>query len=240
MGSYRPQSKLLAGAFALGGLAFIVACTVHEAVGHGLACVLEGARPLRLTAVYFACRPASVVADLGGPIANLVTVLLALLALRRAAGAARAWWLLVAAFSMCWVGGEALVGAVTLGDDFAYALRSLQAPWQVGGRIGTASAGLALYAAAVRLVKRAGLPRAWVCAACLGAGVESCCAALFYAGALVPALREAALESLVSFAPLLLARPASVLPVPQIGQRWYAAAALGGLAFAVSLGRGLV
>lgn len=60
----------------IGIAAYIFADTIHEVIGHSLACLIIGQHITLLTSVYFRSTPGSVITDLGGPIANLIFGLL--------------------------------------------------------------------------------------------------------------------------------------------------------------------
>jgi len=78
----------------LGGLAYLLTMLLHEAVGHGVGCLLAGGAP-RITAVATQCEIQPLAMVLAGPLLNWTVGLFLWRALPRvSAEAARLWWLL--------------------------------------------------------------------------------------------------------------------------------------------------
>jgi hypothetical protein len=234
---------------ALAAVAFVVACVAHEAVGHGGACLATGGTIVVLSSSLFRCAPPRVLVDAAGPLASLVTAAAAASVARAGGdGLRRTFFALLLAIAGFWAAGGLVSSAATDTDDLAFVLRSLPLRPYALWRVVMGAAGAALYVAVLRRVGRdlpAGRPLA---AAYLTAGAVACISTVFYRGDLLPALREAALESLGASAGLLYLafrpddlgrapasrasvpcnRPVIVLSVPVILLFWFA------------LGRGIV
>lgn len=197
----RPSTPTLC---ALGAIAFVVACVAHEAVGHGGACLATGGTVTVLSSSLFRCTPPRVIVDAAGPLASLVTAAAAAwLAHVAGEGLLRVFFALLLAIAGFWIAGELVSSAVTNTDDLAFVLRALAHRHRGAWRVVMGLTGAALYVGVMRRAARslpAGPPLA---AAYVAAGIVACVSALFYRGAIVPALREAALESLGASAGLL-------------------------------------
>lgn len=137
---------------AISVLAFIVSNVLHEGLGHGGTCLLVGGKPLSLTAVYFDNDPAGL-SDLqsrliaaGGPLVNLITGLVGLIALRRMTGEpgpGRYFLWLVTTIGLFMATGYLLFSGVGGIGDLAIVTHGLQPPWL--WRVGLAVSGGALY-----------------------------------------------------------------------------------------------
>ena len=118
---------------ALGVLAFILADTAHEALGHGLATMAVGGKPILLTSSYFSTSghysrwiPA------GGGIANVIFGLLALACTqvtRQAAPALRYFLILLAAFNLLFAAAYPFYSGVALFGDWAGVIAGLTPAW---------------------------------------------------------------------------------------------------------------
>ncbi len=132
---------------AIAALAFIVACSSHEVLGHGAACLSEGGRITLLTSVYFHCENAGVTTDLAGPSANLLlgSGAYVLLEKRDWSSNVRHVLVLTLAFNLFWLAGCMIVSAAANKSDFAYPLRVLAVnpPWL--GRVVLGTLGLLVY-----------------------------------------------------------------------------------------------
>jgi hypothetical protein len=230
---------------AIACLGFISACVVHEVVGHGGMCLARGDRITLLTSVYFHCSQDTTITTADGNLMNLAVaaICFALLRFRLSPG----WRLLLvfaAAFNSFWACGYIILSAVTDNGDWAFVLHdlALNPPWLWRGLM--ALLGVALYYIAIRLVVPR-LPRGIpILIPTLAAGVVACLAALFYAGPVLPALRDSAQEGVGL---LLIARaryrrgersqPETSLP-PSGG--WVVAAIAVVVVFVATLGRGLI
>ena len=234
---------------AISAFTFIIACTSHEVLGHGAACLAEGGRITLLTSVYFHCENAGMLTDLAGPSMNLLLGLgaYALLERRDWSASLRLVLVLTSAFNLFWLAGCMLVSAVTSKSDFAYTLRLLAVdpPWL--GRAVLGILGLLVYwfgmrATAKHVALGTSLAVSWP-----AAGLVSCAAALFFVGPVAPAVREAAIESFGSaIGLLLLAGTSRRLPFgsfstsPASGYGWLSLSTLATIGFVLFLGRGLV
>ena len=118
---------------ALGVLAFILADTTHEALGHGLATLAVGGTPVLLTSGYFSTSgnysrwiPA------GGGIANVTFGLLALVCTRMARKSAPAllyFLILLTAFNLLFAAAYPFYSGVALFGDWASVIAGLEHPW---------------------------------------------------------------------------------------------------------------
>ena len=129
---------------ALGVLAFILADTTHEALGHGLATLAVGGIPVLLTSSYFSTSghysrwiPA------GGGIANVILGLLALACTRLARKAAPPllyFLILLAAFNLLFAAAYPFYSGVALFGDWASVIAGLAlACFERLGRLGARS-----------------------------------------------------------------------------------------------------
>lgn len=224
---------------AMGALAYFATDAIHEALGHGVACLLQGNRILLLNSAFFRSTPGSFATDLAGPVANLGATLALALFLRGEGLPSRARFFLrlLCAFNLFWASGEMVVSALTGRDDWGFAIASLPDPgvW----RILLGAAGVLLYHQGARMLRRHGLGRARGRILYAAAGLAACAAALAYAPDRLAAVREAALETFGANLGLLFmaSRPAGE-PLPR-SRGWMLAAALALPLFAATLGRGL-
>ena len=118
---------------ALGDLAFILADTTHEALGHGLATLAVGGVPVLLTSSYLSTSghysrwiPAA------GGIANVIVGLIALVCTRPARKAAPSllyFLILVAAFNLLFAAAYPFYSGVALFGDWASVIAGLAPAW---------------------------------------------------------------------------------------------------------------
>jgi hypothetical protein len=234
----------------IAALTFITACFFHEVLGHGGACLLGGGQITLLTSVYFHCDIGSVITDLGGPFANLLLGLAAyaLLEWRNWSANLRQILVLTIAFNFFWFAGCILESAVVDKSDFAYFLHTLNITPSWLGNLTLGIVGLLVYWFSMKIISKHAYQRSSLVISYVVAGLVSCGAALFFMGSVVPALREAALESFGSAAGLLLiARkkshdlPYSSLYISSTNSYgWLGAGILAIIIFVIFLGRGLV
>ena len=233
---------------AITAVAFIVGCVAHEAIGHGGMCLVLGGRITLLTSVYFRCTNGGPLTDAAGPLMNLIVgVVCWLLARSRPlASLSRLFFVLAMAFNLFWGSGYFIFSAVSNTGDWAFVLRdlSLQPLWL--WRLLMGVLGLVLYVVSARVVATyltPGTPLVWPY---LVAGAVSCVAALFFIGPVLPALRDAARESLGSNVGLLvlayLGLKQAYSSPPQsfvaFSKRWLIFSALVTILFFLVLGRG--
>lgn len=227
---------------ALAAIGFVVACVAHEAAGHGLTCLGSGGTVRWLTSVYFRCQPGRPIVDAAGPLANLCMAAVCILAARRRrADMVRLTLALIAAFNGLWGSGYLLFSAVTDNGDFAFVVRDLALHPAWAWRLGMGLTGAWLYLQVLRAIAP-WLPKGRpLLAAYASAGAVACVSVLFYAGPLLPALREAAQEGLL--APIGLAiialsrRSRAPLPLPS-SRATIVVALLVVVTFWITLGRG--
>jgi len=226
-------------------LSFAGACVTHEVLGHAGACLIGGGTVTTLTSSAFVCQPRLLVADLGGPGANLLLGIACLLLLQRLRPGSIVHFLtlLGAAFDLFWLAGCLAEAAVVARGDVAYAQR-LASEGHVMLRVLFGIAAVAIGVATCRLLGRQHVPRRFYWLAYVVAGATSCLSVLFATHPLGPALRESALESLGSMAWLLLVRPRPEGPPPDpppvaASPRRVVAPALLALGLLVALGHGI-
>jgi hypothetical protein len=118
---------------ALGIAAYVPAVVAHEALGHGLAALAVGARPVMLTSCYLSTSgvyPRWIPA--GGGIGNLLVGLLSLavLAVLRSGGPSlRYFFVLVAAFNLFFAAGYPAYSGIALFGDWAAVISGLHPAW---------------------------------------------------------------------------------------------------------------
>jgi hypothetical protein len=235
---------------ALAALSFIAACVAHEAIGHGGACIAIGGHVTLLTSVYFHCSNGGPLTDAAGPTMNLVVGAACWYALRSRSKPSMQWRLFLAltmAFNLFWGAGYFVFSSITDTGDWAFVLRGLALQPRPLWLFLMGAFGVALYYRSMRLIA-ARLPGGTpLVVAYLSAGAVSCLGVLFFNGPVLPALREAAMESFgAAISLLLLARRTSTPREPAVAEMvvtrsngWILASAFATLAFVATLGRGL-
>jgi hypothetical protein len=137
---------------AIAVVAFALANLVHEALGHGGACLLAGGRPLALSAIHFEAVPGSLGAigekwlAAGGTIANVVVGMLALVALRsarRAPTMGRYFLWLLMTVNLLQAAGYWLFSGIGGIGDWAQVIAGLEPRWAF--RLGLAALGGTAY-----------------------------------------------------------------------------------------------
>ena len=185
---------------ALSAMAFVSACVAHELLGHGLSCMAAGGTIRLLTSVYFKCSVGLPIVDASGPSMNLAVAFGAAMVLRhrQSSTAVRAVLGFLVAFNGFWGAGYFLFSAVTNTGDWAFVLRELAPKESWLWRAAMAAMGAWLYGLTLRCAASV-LPRGFpLVAAYLAAGLVACASVLFYPGPTVPAMIEAAQESLLA------------------------------------------
>ncbi|MGI9087429.1 MAG: hypothetical protein ACR2HH_06780 [Chthoniobacterales bacterium] len=232
-------------------LAFIGATVSHEALGHGGMCVALGGRVTLLTSVYFRCSPGWPLVDAAGPLMNLAVGAICWGILRAARSLPLTWKLFFAfavAFNLFWGSGYFIFSGLFDAGDWAYVLRDLALRPAGFWRAVMVLAGIVLYVRSVTLTARY-LPRGVSLVGCyVAVGAVSCLAALFYSGAVLPALTESVKESFGAGVGLLWiaswrsrrSEPSASSILPPQSRAWLIAGVLGTLVFIATLGRGLI
>jgi hypothetical protein len=248
---------------ALGVLAFILADTTHEALGHGLATLAVGGMPVLLTSSYFSTSghysrwiPA------GGGIANVILGLLALACTRLARKAAPSllyFFILLAAFNLLFAAAYPFYSGVALFGDWASVIAGLAPAWVwrallIAGSVSLYWLFLSWLAVAIRPFcsesDRASLDRLHhiTLIPFLSALVIACIAGVFnpqgwiniFIAAAPAAAASFGITQLDHFQAALTSDPASPLagPIPR-SPAWIGAAALAAILFVAFLGPGI-
>jgi hypothetical protein len=150
------------------------------------------------------------------------------------------------AFNLFWGGGYFIFSAVTNTGDWAFVLRDLSLEPRWLWRFLMGALGIGIYARSIRAVAillPPNMPLVWPY---LVAGVLSCVSVLFYTGAVLPALQEAAQESFGANVGLLFlayrrSKQTHPSPLPNAvthSNCWILFAALVTVLFFLILGRG--
>jgi hypothetical protein len=117
----------------LGIVAFVVAIVTHEGLGHGLATLAVGARPVMLTTCYFSSSGSlSKWIPAAGGIANVIVGLLSVLVLRilrTAKPHIRFFLTLVAAFNLLFAAGYPAYSGIAAFGDWAAVISGLSPAW---------------------------------------------------------------------------------------------------------------
>ena len=185
---------------AIAAVTFIIACVAHEAIGHGGLCLVIGGEIKLLTSVYFRCVPGRPVVDAAGPTMNLIVAILAaaMLATEKRSDLSRTFLAFLIAFNGFWGAGYLIFSAFTNTGDWAFVLRDLSAQPIWLWRIIMAAVGIYLYNVTIRYIAPH-LPLGWpLFSAYLVVGAVACASTLFFTGAILPAMQEAAQESLLA------------------------------------------
>jgi len=118
---------------ALGVVAFVVADTAHEALGHGLAILAVGAKPVLLTTCFIrSTGSVSRWIPAAGGIANLAVGLLSVLALRllrTVSASVRCFLVLLAAFNLLFAAAYPAYSGIALFGDWAAVISGLSPAW---------------------------------------------------------------------------------------------------------------
>jgi hypothetical protein len=154
----------LATVAAIAVVAYVASIVAHEALGHGVACVVLGGRPVGLNAVYFDCdmsqlsSAASRGVSAAGTVVNLVVGAIAWAAGRRATLGARGRYLawLVMTVSLLQAAGYGLFSGLGGLGDWAEVTAGWSPAW--AWRVGLALVGGVGYAAVMALALRTAAP----------------------------------------------------------------------------------
>jgi hypothetical protein len=170
---------------------------------------------MQMTSSLFVCQPRLLVADLGGPGANLLMGLASVMLLRRLrpGSIVHLITLLSAGFNLFWLAGCLFEAAVAGQGDLKYAERLVDGA-QVMVRVSFGIAATVIGVATCRLLGRQHVSRKLYWLAYAAAGATACASVLFSPHPLGPPLREAAFESLGSMVWLMLVRPRPEGPPP--------------------------
>lgn len=235
---------------AISGLAFIIACVLHEVIGHGAACLVSGHDILLLTSVYFKCSSGTVWVDLAGPFVNFIVGGLCYFALlaKNLSSNLRLFILFTIAFNLFWCAGCMFTSAISNKSDFAYLLVLWNFGEDLVERIILFVGGIFIYVFTLRILSRHSDQSTPFLISYISAGVISCIAATFYVGEIIPAIREAALESFGSAVGLLYLHlkfiavqdNSNYLARKKPYARWLMIFVAVASAFIFSLGRGIV
>ncbi|QQL49064.1 hypothetical protein [Mucilaginibacter ginkgonis] len=130
----KTYTSFVLGLASVGTLSYIVADLSHEALGHGIMCLLLGNKVSLISSVYFRSVPHSFITDTGGPLGNLII------------GAGSAWYLkntsakhfwrslllyFFASFNLYWFSWMLLYGGLSGVGDFILAFaKNIQLIWR--------------------------------------------------------------------------------------------------------------
>jgi len=255
-----PESDDTVTLGAIGVAGYVFADVVHEAIGHGGACLANGGHIVLLTSVYFHCEPGHPLTAAAGPGANLLAASLLWLALRlyrNHAAHTRLFFLLAFAFNVCWGAGQMIYSAALDREDWAFVLEGSMPAWLwrpalgiLGGAlyylgIRMLTAGLQAYTAANEREARR-RARRLLLIPYIASGLAACAAAALYESDPYSAVREAALETVVANAGIwVLAQRlrlgvATSEPVARVPRKlgWVVTTTLAFIVFAAVMGRG--
>ncbi|AYB29330.1 hypothetical protein [Chryseolinea soli] len=152
------KSKLTLWA-AVGVLAYMVSDVAHEVIGHGGTALLLGSKITLLTSVYFKSVPGNIFVDLGGPMASLLTGVLALAMLKnRKQRFAILLFVHISIYNLFWFAGTVLQSSVGLNGDWTFAIKELNVEAYQGFIL--IVAGVLCYLLIVRLFSRTLAPMA--------------------------------------------------------------------------------
>ena len=112
----------------IGITAYIFADILHEVVGHGGVCIIQGHQIELLTSVYFRSSPGSLVTDIGGPMSNLIFALIIYLILNRTKSLTlitRLLLLNMMAYNLFWFSGTILQSSFSKTGDWTFAMTEI-------------------------------------------------------------------------------------------------------------------
>jgi hypothetical protein len=137
---------------ALGVVAYVSETLLHEAVGHGGACLALGGRVESIAPLYMRCSVTAPALAAAGPGMNLLAGAAGLLALRGLSGRSRHFAWLVFVFNWLIAAGYLLVGAATGFGDWGALFAGVSPDWH--WRAPAALAALAFYMLTLRIASR--------------------------------------------------------------------------------------
>jgi len=143
---------------AIAVVAYAIADVVHEALGHGGACVLTGGQPRVLSTVHFECSADNQIVLAGGTIANLIAGGVAWAIGRsatRSTAGAYFWWLFMTVNLLQGAGYFLFSGVANIGD-WAGFINGLEPVW--AWRAALTVIGAVLYTACVWFALRELIP----------------------------------------------------------------------------------
>jgi hypothetical protein len=116
---------------AAGILAATLAPIIHETVGHGMGCLVDGGTITVLTSIWFRCQGAAGLTVAAGPVAGAVAGLVCLVVLHRRSldGEVRLVITLSAAFNLFWCAGQLIFDTIADGDAWDAMARIEHWPW---------------------------------------------------------------------------------------------------------------
>jgi len=138
---------------AIGLLISIVASLAHEALGHGVGCLMDAGHITLITFLVFRCAGAGVLADGGGPVGVIATGCIALLITafmtRHRPTLPRLFLFNFGTLALLWVCGQAIEEAFDGSDDWGHVASDLG--WSNSWHLIVGVAGVLSYAAIVRI-----------------------------------------------------------------------------------------
>ncbi len=142
---------------AIGLLVSIVASLAHEALGHGVGCLVDGGHITLITFLVFRCAGAGALADGGGPVGVIVTGCIALAiaaAARRRPSLLRLFLFNFGTLVLLWACGQAIKETFDGSDDWAHVATDLG--WPNAWHLMVGAIAVLGYATVVRLSSRLG------------------------------------------------------------------------------------
>ena len=142
MANARPPDTLTVIAITI--VAGAISNVLHEAVGHGGACLISGLHPIALSTVHFECSFDSRLVDAGGTIVNLIAGAIFLFAAKAAhTPRLRLFFWLLTTFNLLSAGGYFLFSGVGNIGDWAAFIQGLHPAW--AWRLALVALGIVTY-----------------------------------------------------------------------------------------------
>jgi hypothetical protein len=142
---------------AIGVLVSIAASLAHEALGHGVGCLMDGGHITLITFLVFRCAGAGALADGGGPIGIIVMGCIALAAaatLRHRPTLLRLYLFNFGTLALLWVCGQAIEEAFDGSDDWGHVATDLG--WSNSWHLIAGAMGVLGYGAILRIASKLG------------------------------------------------------------------------------------